>query len=338
VARQFASLDHISKGRAGWNVVTSASSEVAENYGHDALPPHAARYQRAAEFVDVVLGLWDSWEEGARVLDRETGQYYDRSKVHTLDHRGKFFSVKGPLNLTRTPQGRPVIVQAGSSSDGQNFAARYAEVMFTVQHSREEAREFYRSMKRQMAEFGRGPETCKILIGFMPVVGQTDAEAQAKMAQLMRYVDSKSAIKTLTERVGHDMSKFPLDGPIPDLPLSERIQGYAKVAFAKAKRENQTLRDLYNNMALARGYFVSCGSAAHVADEMATWIAEEAADGFMLMPAHFPEAFDDFINMAVPELCRRGVFRTEYEGRTLRENLGLATPPNRYATLSGQCS
>ncbi|MGE3148475.1 MAG: LLM class flavin-dependent oxidoreductase [Pseudorhodoplanes sp.] len=330
VARQFLSLDKLSGGRAGMNIVTSSTTEVAENFNDRTLPPHQLRYEIATEFVEVVQGLWDSWEEGARVVNPQTGQFYDRSKVHALDHKGKFFSVKGPLNLMRSPQGQPVLVQAGSSADGQRFAARFAEVMFTVQHEKEASKEFCRGMRQQMATFGRGPDRCKILPGFMPIVGRTDEEARAKLGQLMQYVDSKSALKTMTERYGHDMSQFPLDGPIPDLPLSEKVQSYVKAAFAKARRENQTLRDLYNNIALARGYVVSCGSVKTVADTMEEWFSEEACDGFILMPAHFPEAFDDFIDMVIPELRRRGLFRTEYAGKTLRENLGLPVPPNRY--------
>jgi N-acetyl-S-(2-succino)cysteine monooxygenase len=331
VARQFASLDHISKGRAGWNVVTTASDEAAANFGQ-ALPPHEVRYERAEEFVEIVLGLWDSWEEGARVAKRETGQYLDKTKIHALDHKGKFFSVRGPLNSSRTPQGRPVVVQAGSSRDGQKFAARYAELVFTVQQNKEEAREFRAAMHRQMTEFGRVPEDCKILVGLMPIVGRTNAEAREKLAHLMQFVDSTSAIKTMSERFGTDMSPFPLDGPVPDIPLDGNMQSFAKVALSEARRKNYKLRDLYNNMAVARGYLVVCGSSDEVADEMESWVSEGAADGFMLIPATFPQAFDDFIDLVVPELQLRGIFRKEYRGKLLRENLGLAIPPNRYSS------
>jgi len=336
IARQFASLDHISGGRAGWNVVTSSAEEAAANFGK-ALPAHGLRYEMATEYLEIVHGLWDGWEEGARIANRETGQYIDKSKVHVLDHKGKFFSVRGPISHSRTPQGRPVIVQAGSSKDGQQFAARFAEVMFTVQHDKEESKEFYRGMKRQMAEIGRGPDECKILVGFNPIVGRTDEEARQKLAQLMKYVDSTSALKTMTERFGTDMSQFPLDGPVPELTMTGRIQSYVKVLVAEAKRKNYTLRDLYNNMAVARGYFVSCGSIESVANDMGAWVTEDACDGFMLMPAHFPEAFDDTIDLLLPELRRRGLFRSEYPGRTLRETLGLKVPPNRY-TLARQDS
>jgi N-acetyl-S-(2-succino)cysteine monooxygenase len=333
VARQFASLDHISKGRAGWNVVTSSSDEAAQNFGQE-LPPHDVRYERAAEFVEVVQALWDGWEEGARVANRQTGQYLDKTRIHTLNHRGDFFSVKGPLNHSRTPQGQPVIVQAGSSKDGQKFSARFAEVMFTVQHDKKESKALCNSMHEQMADFDRAPGDCKILNGFMPIVGRTNSEARAKLAHLMQYVDSTNAMKVMSDRLATDMSQFPLDGPVPNLPLDGRIQSYVKVAMSEARRKNYTLRDLYNNMAVARGYFVSCGSPEEVADEIESWVTEGGVDGFMLMPAHFPEALDDFIEMVVPELQRRGVFRTEYQGKLLREHLGLAIPNNRYTASS----
>lgn len=329
VARQWASLDHICKGRAGWNVVTSSAKETGGNFGTE-LPPHDLRYERAMEFVEVVIKLWDSWEDGARVANRETGQYLDKSKIHTIDHKGRFFSVKGPLNNSRSPQGRPVIVQAGSSVAGQKFAARFAEVMFTVQHDKEESKEFYRNMKRQMAEFGRGPDECKILVGFMPIPGKTNAEARGKLEDLMKYVDSTVALTTMRERIGTDVSNYPLDGPVPDFTLSGDVQSYVKVMLSEARRKNYRLRDLYNNMAVARGYFVSCGSASEIADEMESWVSERAADGFMLMPSHFPAALDDFVDLVVPELQRRGIFRKEYEGLLLRENLGLAIPSNRH--------
>jgi FMN-dependent oxidoreductase (nitrilotriacetate monooxygenase family) len=330
VARAFATIDHISGGRAGWNVVTSSSIEAAANFGMENTIAHDVRYEMASEFVEVVQGLWDSWERDARVINRETGQYFDRSKVHALDHKGRFYSIKGPLNSSRSPQGQPVIVQAGSSSSGQQFAARFAEVMFTVQHDLAEAQKFYQDMKAAVARCGRSPHQYKIMPGLFPIVGRTDEEARGKLADLMEYVDSTSALKTMSERYGHDMSQYPLDGPVPDLPLSDRVQSYAKVLIAKARRENYTLRDLYNNMAVARGYIVACGSAKSVADMMEQWFLRGAADGFVITPAHFPQAFDEFIGLVVPELQRRGHFRTNYEGTTLRSHLDLTEPTNRF--------
>lgn len=330
IARQFASLDHLSNGRAGWNVVTSTLSEAVANFGRQDVVDHDLRYEIATEFVDVVQGLWDSWEDGARILNRQTGQYYDPDKVHVLDHKGKYFSVKGPLNLTRTPQGRPVLVQAGSSTSGQQLAARYAEVVFTVQLDKDEAIKFYDGLKKQVTDFGRRPEHCNILPGLVPVVGRTDDEAAAKLAQLMTYVDPTSAMRTMSRRFGHDMSKYPLDGPVPELPLSNLMHSYNKVASSKARRLGFKLRDIYNEIAVARGYLLACGSPATVADLMTEWFRDGAVDGFILLPAHFPEAFDDFIDLVIPELQRRGLYRIDYQWTTLRDHLGLPKPENRF--------
>jgi FMN-dependent oxidoreductase (nitrilotriacetate monooxygenase family) len=333
VARQFASVDRLSGGRAGWNVVTTSSTAAALNFGGGEHPGHELRYEIATEHVQVVLGLWDSWEDGARILNRETGEYYDRSKVHTLDHKGKHFSVRGPLNQSRTPQGRPVIVQAGSSASGQLFAAQFAEVMFTVQHDLSEAKAFYSNMKSQMRRFGREPGECKIMPGLFPIVGNTAEEARDKLSQLMSYTGSANAMELMSLRIGHDMSRYDLDGAIPELPVSETIQSYARVLFAKARRENQTLRDVYNNIAVARGYLVTCGTAVTIADMMEEWLKEGGADGFILMPAHFPASLNEFAELVIPELQRRGLFRVDYEGKTLRETLGLNVPRNRYAAM-----
>jgi alkanesulfonate monooxygenase SsuD/methylene tetrahydromethanopterin reductase-like flavin-dependent oxidoreductase (luciferase family) len=224
-----------------------------------------------------------------------------------------------------------VIVQAGSSTTGQHFAAQFAEVMFTVQHDLSEAKVFYANMKRQMQSFGRKPEDCKILPGLFPIVGTTVEEARAKLSQLMDYTGSANAVELMSLRIGHDMSKYDLDGPIPELPVSETIQSYARVLFAKARRENQSLRDVYNNIAVARGYLVTCGTAVTIADMMEEWLTEGGADGFILMPAHFPASLEDFAEHVIPELRRRGLFRSDYEGVTLRENLGLPVPRNRYS-------
>jgi FMN-dependent oxidoreductase (nitrilotriacetate monooxygenase family) len=258
--------------------------------------------------------------------------------VHELGHKGEFYSVKGPLNLTRTPQGRPVIVQAGSSPAGQALAGRIAEVVFTVQLELDVAREYYDNIKKHAVAAGRRPEHCNILPGMVPIVGRTDEEAQAKLAQLMTYVDSTSAMRTMSRRFGHDMSQYPLDGPVPDLPVSNLKQGYSTVASAKAKRLGYTLRDIYNEIAIARGYLLACGSPTTVADVMQEWFEGGAMDGFVLLPAHFPEAFDDFIDLVIPELQKRGLFRREYQGTTLREHLGLPKPENRFARARSEAS
>jgi alkanesulfonate monooxygenase SsuD/methylene tetrahydromethanopterin reductase-like flavin-dependent oxidoreductase (luciferase family) len=229
-------------------------------------------------------------------------------------------------------------VQAGSSSSGQRFASRFAEIVFTVQHDLNEAQSFYSDMKRQVEAAGRTPDHCKIVPGVFPVVAKTDKEARQKLNDLMRFVDPTSALHTMSERYGHDMSQFPLDGPVPDLPVSDRSQSFAKVLIAKARRENYTLRDLYNNMAVARGYMVACGSPITVADMLEEWFLGGAADGFMITPAYFPGSLDEFIELVVPELQRRGHFRTDYEGKTLRDHLGFPEPMNQFAYASNQTS
>ncbi len=334
IARQFASIDHISGGRVGWNVVTTTTTEAAANFGDIELGDHELRYERATEFVEVVLGLWDSWEDDARILNKETGQYYDRSKVHVLDHKGKHFSVKGPLNITRTPQGRPVIVQAGASPSGQQLAGRYAEVIFTVQLDKNEARKLYDNVKKVAVQSGRRPEHCNILPGLVPIVGRTDEEARGKLEKLMEYVDPNSAMRTMSLRFGHDMSQYPLDGPVPDLPTSNKAQTYQMVATSKAKRLRYTLRDIYNEIAVCRGYLMACGSPTTVADLMEAWFRDGAVDGFVLLPPHFPVALDEFVDLVIPELRKRGLFRDEYHGTTLRDHLGLPKPENRYARSS----
>jgi len=330
IARTFASLDKLSRGRAAWNIVTTSMTEAAGNFGSTPMD-HATRYDSATEFVEIVQGLWDSWEEGAITANRETGEYFDKTKVHSLDYVGKFYSVRGPLNITRTPQGQPVLVQAGSSEDGQKFASRFAEIMFTVQLDKEHAQKFYATMKAKVAGWGRNPEHFKILPGFMPIVGRNEEDAQKKLAELMRLAVPAVALKMMSSRFGHDLSGYDLDGPIPDLPLSNAIQSHAKVAYDKARKDNLTLRDVYNRIAVARGYLFTCGDAAMIADVMEEWFVDRACDGFVLVPPYFPAAFDEFIDQVVPELQKRGIFRREYSGFTLREHLGLPVPTNRYS-------
>ena len=332
LARMFASLDVLSGGRAGWNVVTTGTPEVADNFGDAGQLSHSVRYEAAKEFVEVVKGLWDSWEEGARVANVDTGEYYDKTKVHTLNHKGKFYSVRGPLNLMRTPQGQPVIAQAGASDDGQEFAAQVAEMIFAVQLEKEHSQAYYKKFKEKVAACGRDPDHCKILPGLMPIVGRDDEEAQQKLSDLMTYVDPAVAMKTMSSRFGHDMSRFDLDGPVPDLPLSNAIQSFAKVAYEKGRKHKLRLRDIYNQIGVARGYLVACGGPASVADIMEEWFHDRAADGFVLIPPYFPGAFDEFIDLVIPELQSRGIFRREYTGNTLRDHLGLPIPVNRHST------
>ena len=329
LARTLSTLDHISGGRAGWNIVTTSDPESGKNFGRVEIE-HDRRYEIAAEFVEVMKGLWDSWESDAIIADVESGQYVVPEKVHYLDHVGKHFSVRGPLNAARCPQGRPVLIQVGSSKTGQEFATQHAEVVFTVQQDIEVASEFYQEVKQRGEEHGRNPDHCKVLPGLLTVVAPTEQEAKAKLDRLASYVDESSAMETMSGRIGHDMSQYPLDGPVPELPHPKNAQGYSRMILTKAYRDNSTLRDLYNLFAVSRGYLIVCGSPAQVADTMQEWFEAPACDGFNLTPAHVPESLDDFVDLVVPELQQRGLFRTEYSGRTLRDHFGLPVPKNRY--------
>ena len=329
LARLVGSLDHISNGRAGWNLVTTSTSVSAANFGAEPIA-HDKRYEMAAEFINVVQALWDSWESEAKVVNTQTGQFIDPRKIHRLDHHGEHFSVRGPLNMSRCPQGQPVVFQAGSSSAGQAFATRYADVIFTVQINLDVAQAFYRNVKREVAGNGRNPNHCKVMPGFLPIVGASEAQAREKMNTLAGYVDEISAFRTMTDRIGHDFSNYPLDGPIPDLPISEEVQGYARMMLTPEYRKTHTLRDLYNLFAISRGYIVSSGTPEQVADTMEEWFVSEACDGFIVAPAHFPESLTDFVDGVVPLLQKRGLFRSEYSGAMLRDHLGLPIPVNRH--------
>jgi FMN-dependent oxidoreductase (nitrilotriacetate monooxygenase family) len=326
VARAFASLDHLSGGRAAWNAVTTAQADAGGNFGRQH-PSHDKRYEVAEEFVDVVRGLWDGWEDDAIVADPASGLYIDWNKVHSLNHDGPHFSVKGPLGIGRAPQGHPVILQAGGSEPGQNLAARTADVVFTVVQDFDEARAGYAAFKERVKRFGRRPEDVCIMPGVMPIIGATDAEAREQLNQLQSYVDDTANIGMLSARLGQDLSSFSLDQPVPDLPLPDSSHGFARAMLSKARRENMTLRDLYNLTAAARGHWVLCGSPKTIADTLAHWFLDGAADGFNVMPAYFPGAFDDFVDLVVPELQRYGLFREDYRGKTLRDHLGLERPP-----------
>ena len=328
VARAFASLDHLSGGRAAWNAVTSSGAEAAANFGR-VHPAHDQRYVVAEEFVDVVTGLWDCWDDDAIVINHETGQYIDPAKVRPLNHRGTYFNVRGPLNIGRCPQGRPVILQAGASEPGQALAARTADVVFAVVQDLEEAKAGYAALKNRLPRYGRHADELAVLPGVMPVLGCTPAEAKQKLDLLQSFVTPTNALKMLSTRLGQDMSRYPLDGPVPDLPLPDTSHGFARTMLAKARREGMTLRDLYNLTAAARGHWVLCGTPEMVADTLEQWFVERAADGFNILPAYFPAAFTEFVDEVVPILQRRGLFRSDYEGTTLREHLGLARPDRR---------
>ncbi|MNZ44662.1 Nitrilotriacetate monooxygenase component A [compost metagenome] len=336
LARKFASLDWISGGRAGWNLVTSSAPAEALNFNQDALPEHGERYQRAEEFLDVVQGLWDSWEDDAFVHDKASGQFFDPAKLHVLNHQGPYYKVKGPLNVARSPQGYPVLVQAGSSDAGKEIAARTAEAIFTAHQSLESAQAFYADVKGRLARYGRSPEELKILPGILAIVGRTEEEAQAKYQQLQELIHPQVGLSLLSGMIGADLSGYDLDGPVPqDLPETNGGKSRQALLLDLAARENLSIRELYLRIAGARGHWTVVGSASQVADQIQLWFENGAADGFNVMPPWLPGGLEDFIELVVPELRRRGLFREEYAGSTLREHFGLARPENQY-TLQRQ--
>jgi FMN-dependent oxidoreductase (nitrilotriacetate monooxygenase family) len=337
VARAFASLDHLSNGRAAWNVVTSTSDKSARNFNADKLNEHDLRYEIATEFVDVVRGLWDTWDDDAVVADRASGVFVDAAKVRELHHKGKFFTVRGPLNIERAPQGHPLIIQAGGSPPGQELSARSADLVFSVVNGDPAgAKLAYDGMKQRVVKHGRAPSDLPILPGVMPIIAETDEQAREQLARLQSWLTSANAMTLVSQRLGHDISGYPLDGPVPEFPTTQGAQSFATALFDMARREKMTLRDLYNVTAAARGHWVVCGSPKRIADVFEEWFVGGRADGFVIMPAYFPGAFDDFVNLVVPELQRRGLFRTEYAGSTLRNHLGLARPQPRIANPARQ--
>lgn len=337
VARAFASLDHLSGGRAAWNVVTTSYPKNGAVFGRQH-PPHAERYAMAEEFVEACRLLWDSWDDDAFVMDKALGSFVRPGTLHIPDFEGRYFTVKGGLNLPRCPQGQPVIIQAGSSAPGQALAARTAEVVFTAQNNLPDAQEFYAGLKAQLAQHDRAPDALKIMPGFMPVIGETEAEARALFAELSSKLDMKQANTVLSDRLGMDMSGFELDAPVPELPESEHLKSRALLLLETARREGLTLRELCHHVAASRGHLTVIGTPVQVADVMEQWFRQGGADGFNLMPPFFPGQFDAFVDQVVPILQARGLFRREYEGRTLRENLGLARPASRYASAMGRAA
>ncbi|AKK00963.1 monooxygenase [Pseudomonas sp. Cab53] len=330
VARQFASLDHISAGRAGWNVVTSWLSGTANNFGKAEHPPHAVRYRIAKEHVAVVQGLWDSWEDDAFVYDKQRGEFFAPGKLHALEHKGEFFSVKGPLNIARSRQGQPVIFQAGTSEDGRNFAAENADAIFVSAESFEEAQAYYRDLKRRASGFGRDPEQLSILPGIRPIVGRDEAQVQERYRQAVALVSIEDAIVALGRPFNdHDFSQYPLDAPFPELgDLGANSQkGGSERIKQLARDEGLTLRQVALRFSQPRRDFV--GTPEQVADAIEHWFDNGAADGFIIN-ALLPDGLQTFTEWVVPVLQQRGVFRREYSGHTLRDNLGLAVPANRY--------
>ncbi len=329
VARRFASLDHISGGRAGWNIVTTSNPDAARNFGREEHLEHDARYRRAREFYDAVTGLWDSWADDAFIRDVESGIYFDPERMHVLDYQGEFLSVRGPLNVARPVQGWPVIVQAGASEAGRQLAAETAEVIFGSSRTLEDGRSFYADVKGRMERLGRRRDHLKILPGALVIVGETLAEAERKKARLDGLVHPDSSIPNLSMRLGTDASGFELDAPLPEIPETNASRSGRQSLVELARREKLTVRQLAQ---LVGGYggLQMIGTPAMIADQMEEWLTTEACDGFNVMFPYVPGGLDDFVDHVVPELQRRGIFRRDYEGRTLRENLGLPRPENRF--------
>jgi len=336
VARFFASLDLISHGRAGWNLVTSLTDAEAKNFGRETHAAHADRYARAREFAQVVLGLWDTWEDDAMVYDKAAGVYFDPDKMHFLNHKGTHFSVRGPLMVQRSPQGRPVIVQAGGSEDGRQLAAETADVIFTVQQDLKASRAFCDDVKGRAGKHGRPPEAIKVLPGVMPVVGRTRDEAKAKYEELQDLILPEIGVRQLSSYIGVDLTQFPIDGPVPEPKETNGEQARVKMIGDMVRRENLTIRQLYKRIIGQRAHRVLTGTASDIADALEEWFVAGACDGYNVLPPTFPRDLNDFCEGVIPELRRRGLFRKEYEGATLRENLGLPYPVNRYAAAREQ--
>jgi FMN-dependent oxidoreductase (nitrilotriacetate monooxygenase family) len=334
LARRFSSLDHVSGGRAGWNVVTTGSAVAAGNFGLDDQPSHADRYDRAAEFIDVTLKLWDSWEDDAVIADKASGVWGDNDKVHPASHRGRYFSVEGALNSPRSPQGYPLMVQAGSSEDGKGLAARYAEAAFTAQQTLGEAQSFYADLKDRTRRIGRDPDTIKILPGIVPVIGSTEAEAQAAEAALEELIVHEYARHQLATTLRLPLEQLELDRQLPDeLPPEDAIEGSKSrytLIVDLARREQLTVRQLIGRLGGGRGHLTFTGTPEQVADAIENWFVNGAADGFNIMPAVLPSGLELFVDRVVPILRERDLFRRHYTGRSLRDHYGLPRPVNQY--------
>ncbi|SNB71122.1 alkanesulfonate monooxygenase [Arboricoccus pini] len=328
LARKFASLDHLSGGRAGWNLVTSSNEHEATNFNREQHVPHALRYERAREFAEVVTGLWDSWEDDAFLRDKESGLFFEPEKLHVLHHKGQHFSVRGPLNVARSPQGWPVIVQAGASEPGKELAAETAEAIFAAHQTTGEAVAFYADVKGRMAKYGREPDHLKIMPGVFPVVGRTRQEAKDKFEQLQDLIHPEAGLNLLSMHLGGiDLSHLDVDQPLPDiLPETNAGKSRQKLVQELGRREGLTVRQLYLRIAGARGHWQIVGTPSDIVDLLQERFEARGADGFNVMPPYLPGGLTDFIELVVPELRRRGLFRSDYAGRTLRENLGLPRP------------
>jgi FMN-dependent oxidoreductase (nitrilotriacetate monooxygenase family) len=328
IARKLAMLDFLSEGRAALNLVTSSTDLEARNFGQETHLDHGARYERAREFVDVLRLLWDSWEDGALVLDRANGVVADPARIHRADWQGRFFSVRGPLNLPRPPQGHPVIIQAGVSEPGQAFAAEVADIVFSVERSFETARAFYAAAQQRARAAGRPPGSMKILPGLLPILGRSRAEAEAQDRALQDLVPERLAVSYLSDVVQHDLSRYPLDGPLPELPETNGERGRLRMIQDQARNADASIRSLAVQMVQNRGHMRVVGTPSDVADLMQAWFEGGACDGFNILAPFHPNGLAAFVDGVVPELQKRGIFRRAYSGTTLREHLGLSRPEN----------
>ena len=329
IARRFASLDRVSRGRAGWNIVTSGNEMAAQNFGHDAHLEHSRRYARATEFVEVAMKLWDSWDDAAFIADRARGRFVDRSRICRIDHDGEHFKVRGPLDFPGPPQGYPVLVQAGSSEDGREFAGRFAEAIYTAQNNLADAQAFYTDVKARMRRHGRTPDQLCILPGLAPVVGRTEAEAREKQAAQNEHIIPEYSLVSLSNNLGVNLFEHDIDGPLPPVPPIESINGTKsrhQVFLDMARRDDLTIRQLIHRIAFGRGHDTFAGTPVQIVDHMEEWFTSGACDGFNLLPPTLPGDFHVFCELVLPELRRRGLFRTEYTGHTLRDHFGLQRP------------
>ena len=331
IARKFATLDQLSGGRTGWNMVTSFEEREALNFNVGKVSPPALRYKRAHEFASVVKGLWDSWDDDAFLRNKASGQFFDPEKLHVLDHQGEFYASRGPLNIPRSVQGAPVLFQAGSSGPGRDFAAAFAEVVFTAQSVLRDGQAFYQEIKANAMEAGRSPEQVKVMPGVMCFIGRTEREAAEKFEHLQSLITPEVGWIVVKKHLGVDISGLPLDEPLPELQASTGQLSRQYMLIEAAKRDKLTVRQFYQRYAGSRGHHVLIGTASQVADTLEAWVDQEAADGFNLMIPWAPGGLDDVVDLLVPELQRRGRFRREYTGTTLRSNLGLDVPASRYA-------
>ncbi|MBB3111440.1 FMN-dependent oxidoreductase (nitrilotriacetate monooxygenase family) [Paenibacillus phyllosphaerae] len=329
-ARKFATLDHISGGRAGWNIVTSQTDAEANNYGRDKHPEHGLRYEMAQEFVDVVTELWDSWDDDALVMDRASGQFADPAKLRQSDFKGQWYASKGPLNVPRPPQGYPVLIQAGSSGPGQDFAARIGEVIFTAQPSLASAQAFYKSVKAKLAEYGRDENSLKIMPGLSPIIGSTEEEARRRERELLDLIRPEEAVGFLSSMLQYDLSGYPVDEQLPDIPdpvgASNGMKSRVQLIMDLARNERLSVLELGRRLLGARGHLQFVGTPEQLADLIEKWFDSYGCDGFNIMPPVLPGNLDEFVDQVVPILQKRGLFREEYEGSTLREHLGLGRP------------